>query len=416
MRTTRKILLISAMVLLCGVAAAQQPTTIEQCYAAAKANYPLAQRYELIEKSKNYSLRNAGMAYVPQVGLSAKATYQTEVTTIPVPMIEPMAKDQYQVALEVNQTIWDGGAARAQKRGIGASSDLETKQLDVDLYALNDRVNNLFFGILTLDEQLKLNDLLDAELGRNLSNVESYLQGGIATATDVDAVRVEILSNRQKRAAIVAARSAYVAMLGSLVGFPIEQLERPQKPSKGDLDDNFRPELSLFQAQIAASDTKRLSITAQNMPRLGAFVQGAYGSPGLDMFKSGFNPYAIAGVRLSWNFGGFYTAKNEKAKIEIEKNSILSARSAFVFNTNLDIKQSSGEVARIEAQMVDDEQIIGLRGNIKRAAEAKVAQGTMTVTDMLREVTAENAAMQQKALKEVELLMTLYNIKYKTNN
>lgn len=401
-----------------GVLSSRGQTSIEQCYRAARENYPLAKRYGLIEQAKEFNVKNAGKAYLPQIGVSAKASYQTEATKSPIPAFSlSLPLDQYAVSVEVNQAIWDGGAAKAQKRGIEAGAAVETRQLDVDLYALNDRVNNLYFGILTLDEQLALNDLLDAELKRNEATVSSYINGGIANAADLDAVRVELLDNRQKRAAIVASREAYINMLSSLVGFAVEQIEKPVRPLfLGDTLPVRRAELMLMDAQRAAADIKRLEITAAKTPRLGAFVQGAYGQPGLDMFKSGFTPYAIGGLKLSWNVSGFYTSKNNKAKIEVEKNSIEAARETFLFNTALELEQTAAEIKRIKAQMVDDDQIIELRGNIKRSAEAKVAQGTLTVTEMLREVTAENAAMRARALHEVELLMTLYDIKYKTNN
>lgn len=393
-------------------------TNIDQCYKAARENYPLVTRYNLIEKSKEYNLKNAGHAYLPQGGISAKATIQTDVLSIPLPGMPQLPKDQYVVALEIDQAIWDGGAVRAQKRNIEAAAQVETRQTDVDLYALKDRVNNLFFGILTLDEQLRLNDLLGSELQRNLATISSYVVGGIATSADLDAVRVEILDNRQKRAAIKASREAYSSMLAALVGFPIEELEKPtiNTDSQRDTLENHRPELSLFQAQVASIDTKNYAITAQNTPRISAFVQGAYGDPGLNMFNLGFTPYAIGGINLSWKFGNLYNLKNERAKVEIEKKDVQVMQETFLFNTNLDVEQNKADVRRLRAQMADDEQIIQLRGNIKRASQAKVAQGTLSVSDMLSDVTAENAAKQTKALHEIELLMTLYNIKYKTNN
>jgi cellobiose-specific phosphotransferase system component IIB len=57
-----------------------------------------------------------------------------------------------------------------------------------------------------------------------------------------------------------------------------------------------------------------------------------------------------------------------------------------------------------------------MAANIRKAAEAKVENGTLTVTDMLREITAENLARQTKALHEVQLLMNIWNLKYTLNN
>lgn len=406
---------IFALLLLAAGIEVNAQTTLEQCHEGARRNYPMIRQYSLIEQTRDYNLKNAALAQVPQVGISAKATYQTAVTTVPIPSISPLSKDQYQIAAEVTQSIWDGGVINSQKKAIKSSAEVNIKSTDTDIYALNERVNNLFFGIMTLDEQLKLNKILDEELERNYKNVASYISGGIANSADLDAVQVELLNNRQQRAAIESSRAAYAKMLDEMVGFKVTSLVTPLVPGKLS-DEIHRPELLLFDAQIEYSGTQRDAITARNMPKFSAFIQGAYGNPGLDMLKSGFTPFAIGGVRINWNLGGLYTRKNDLAKIEVEKLNIETQRSTFLYNTNLLLTQSGGEVSRIKRQMEDDDQIIELRGNIKRSAEAKVAEGTMTVTDMLREVTAENCALQNKALHEVELLKTIYDIKNKTNN
>ena len=78
--------------------------------------------------------------------------------------------------------------------------------------------------------------------------------------------------------------------------------------------------------------------------------------------------------------------------------------------------QQDQAIRSLEKQMKDDDEIIRLRGNIRRAAEAKVQNGTMTVTDMLREITNESMARQTKALHEVQLLMNIWQLKYTLNN
>lgn len=403
------------MLIFAGVLPVAAQTTLEQCWKAARENYPVIRQYALIEQARDYDLRNAKMAQIPQVNVSGKASYQTTVTSVPIPSITPMSKDQYQVMAEVTQSIWDGGMVNSQKRSISTAAEVDVKSIDVDLYALNERVNSIFFGVMTLDEQLKLNMLLDEELNRNHAQVKSYISGGIANGADLDAVQVELLSNRQKRAAIEASREAYLNMLSEMVGFKVESIATPQMPASVSQEIR-RPELSLFDSQINQVEIGRDAISARNMPKIGAFVQGAYGNPGLDMFKSGFTPYAIGGVQVKWNIGSLYTRKNDLQKIEVQKMMVETQRSTFLYNTNLLLTQSNGEIERIKKQMEDDDKIIELRGNIKQSAEAKVAQGTMTVIEMLREVTAENSAIQTKLMHGVELLKTIYDIKYKTNN
>ena len=83
-------------------------------------NYPLVRQYGLIEKTKEYNLANASKGYLPQFTLSGKASWQSEVTELPVQVpgvdIKGLPKDQYQVMLELKQNIWDGGEIRSRKR------------------------------------------------------------------------------------------------------------------------------------------------------------------------------------------------------------------------------------------------------------------------------------------------------------
>lgn len=395
--------------------------TLEDCQRKTQANYPLVRQYALIEKAKEYNLSNAAKGYLPQLALSAKATWQSEVTELPVQVpgvdIKGLSKDQYQVMMELRQNIWDGGNIHSQKELVKAASDVDREKLNVDMYALNERVNQLYFGILLLDEQLKQNDLLHEELGRSFIQISAYVENGIANQADLDAVKVEQLSTGQKRIELLASRQAYLDMLSLFVGeqiTPGARLVKPDADEPSTLDNN-RPELLWFEAQNGRLQVQEESLKSRNMPSFGLFVQGAYGNPGLNMLKNEFTPYYIAGVRMSWNFGSLYTLKNDRKLINTSRRQLESNRDMFLFNTRLQATQQNSAVLSMRKQMVDDEEIIRLRANIRKAAEAKVANGTLTVTEMLREITSENLARQTKALHEIQLLMNIYQLKYTMN-
>lgn len=395
--------------------------TIEQCQKMAQENYPLVKQYSLIEKSKDYNLANANKGYLPQLTFSAKATYQSAVTEIPVQIpgitIDGVRKDQYQAVLELNQTIWDGGTIRSQKNIVRAESEIEAKQTEVSLYQLNERINQLFFGILLMDEQLQQNELLQNELERNYRQVSAYIKNGVANQADLDAVKVEQLNASQKKDELEATRQAYIQMLSLMIGEPLKgKLQKPDMNLLEKGNGNQRPELSLFAAQEARLAAQKQLLQAKNLPKFGLFVQGAYGNPGLNMLKNQFTPYYIAGIRFSWNFGNLYTKKNENRQINLNRNNIHVQKETFLFNTNLEITQSNNEIEKLKKIMKNDEEMILLRTNIRRSAEAKVANGTLTVTEMLREVTAENQAKLNKSLHEIQLLTALYKLKNITNN
>ena len=121
--------------------------TLEECQRKTQENYPLVHQYGLVEKTKEYNLENAAKGYLPQFALSAKASYQSDVTELPIAIpgvdIKGMAKDQYQVMLELKQNIWDGGEIRSRKEQVKASSDVDREKLNDDMYALTERVDQV---------------------------------------------------------------------------------------------------------------------------------------------------------------------------------------------------------------------------------------------------------------------------------
>lgn len=397
--------------------------TLDECRRAAQLNYPVARQYDLIRLSEQYTLANAAKGNLPQVSLSGKVSYQSEATTFPIEIpgigMRGLPKDQYQVQLEVTQNLWDGGTIHAQKEQAKAQAQENTRQLDVTMYALNEQVNQVFFGILLIDEQLEQNKLLEEDLQRNLKNVCAYRENGIANDADVDAVQVEILNTLQQRAQLSANRTAYLRMLSLLTGKPFDeqtQLISPETPDEAEILHIARPELALYQAQQQSLEVARQNLQAGYMPRIGLFAQGAYGNPGLDILKDKFRAYYIVGARLTWNFGSLYTLKNDKRKLDTQYQQIESNRDLFLFNTRLQLAEEDGILLALRKQMKHDDEIIRLRTNIRKAAEAKVANGTLTVTEMLREVTAESLARQTKALHEIQLLMHQYQQQHLTNH
>lgn len=409
-----------------------QPLTLDSCRQKAHANYPLLKQYGLIEKTADYNLSNANKAYLPQLNFAVKATYQSDVTEIPASLgqaisqltgkpfsFPSLSKDQYQAVLEVNQLIWDGGLTSAQKKGIKASTEAEKQKLEVDLYALNDRINNLYFGIMLINEQLKQNNTLQDELSVNNSKIEALKQNGVAQQSDVDAIKVEQINARQHETDLKTMRQSYLQMLSAFTGLEITEttkLEKPTLPETVISVENKRPELMLFDSQNKMLDSQRDAVYAANLPKVGLFVQGGYGRPGLNMFTSEFSTFYIGGVRLSWNLSGFYTQKNNLNKINVSKKNVEVQKETFLFNNNLISKQQQNDIEKLKLTLKNDDEIIGLRNNIKKSAEAKVTNGTLTITDLLREINAENISRQARALHEIQLYMAVYQLKNNINN
>lgn len=401
---------------------ANAQVSLNECQHAARENYPLIRQYNLIYQSEGYTLSNVKRGNLPHVSINGKVSYQSEATTFPfeLPGIETkgLPKEQYLIMMEVNQNVWDGGVIRNRKKQTEALTAESKKQVDVSMYALRERVNQIFFSILLLDEQLKQNDILNEQLNRNLKDIENYKTNGLANDTDIDAVKVELLKSKQNRSHLISSRTAFINMLSLLIGKELKENEtfiRPKYiPASNGLEMN-RPELLLYEARKYSLMTDLNGLKAGYMPRLSLFAQGGFGNPGLDMLKDEFRPFYVIGARLTWNFGNLYTLKSNKKHIDNRMQQIDTEQELFIFNTRMKMKEQEGYLRTLEKQMKDDEEIIRLRTNIRKSAEAKVANGTMSVTDMLREVTEENLAMQTKVVHEIELLMQLYQMKHLTN-
>lgn len=418
-----KRLLLVLCIMLSGYSVAYSQLTIELCHEKAKKNYPLIKRYDLIEKTKDYNLSNAGKGYLPQFSMSAKATYQSDVPHLPISVpgvnIRPLSQDQYGVTLDVNQTIWDGGVISSKKEMAKTASEVALKQLEVNLYSINDRVNQLYFGILLLDGKIKQNQLFREELERNFNLISSYIQNGVDNQSDLDAIKVEQLKAIQTHTQLMSNRKAYIDMLAALIGEPIDEnviMEKPNTSTQLTTGQIERPELRLFEAQQTDLETQKKLIKTGYMLKLGVFATGGYGRPGLNMLEDKFAAYYIGGVRLSWNFGGLYTEKNDRRIIEASQSSLAAEKETFLFNTNLQVTQEQSEIKKNRDLLKYDDEIITLRNNVKKAAEVKVANGMLTVTDLMREINAEDLAKQDKIQHEVELLLSIYNLKYTTNN
>lgn len=403
--------------------------TLEECQQLACDHYPVIRQYDLIRQSEQYDLSNAARSWLPQISFLAQATWQNRVPEFPSALsgmldqagvsLRGLDKDQYKVALEVNQTIWDGGQSQADRRVIEATADEHRQATEVDLYAVKGRVNDLYFGILLLEERLGQTDLTIALLQSNLDKVRSLVTNGVAMQTDADAVEAELLSVQQQRVQIEASRESYRRMLELFIGQRLaERLERPELVEAVS-GESARPELAWIDAQQERLAAQELSVKSATRPRFGVFAQGYYGYPGLDYFagmiSTDWTWNALIGVKMSWNFGAYYTKKNRLSNLRVAKQQLDIQRDVFLFNTDLQVAEEQGNISRLRRALADDDRIVALRRSVREAAESKLRNGVIDTNDLLRKIIDEASARSARSLREVELLKAIYELKYTIN-
>ena len=416
-----------------------QGQTLEECQQAAEKNYPLIQQYGLIEKTTQLTVANIQKGWLPQVSASAQATYQSDVTAWPDEMktmmggmgidMKGLTKDQYRVGIDVQQTIYDGGVIGSQKRIAREQGKVQAAQNEVNIYNVRKRVNEMYFGLLLIDEQIKLNTDLQTLLAGNERKLESMTKRGTAAESDLQSVKAERLNAVQKGTELASQKQMLQRMLSTFCGIEVNNIQKPQvkadggglmSEGRGLMAENHRPELKALDAQISVLNAQEKALNAALMPKVGVFAQGFYGYPGLNMFEDmmrhKWSLNGIIGARVTWNIGALYTRKNDKAKLQLQRDMTENSREVFLFNNNLEQIQQNENIERYQKLMAHDGEIISLRQAVRKAAESKLAHGIIDVNDLVREINQENAACVQQSVHEIEMLKEIYDNKYTTNH
>ena len=403
--------------------------TLEECQLAAEANYPLIRHYGLIEKTMELTVSNIRKRWLPQVSATAQATLQSDVTAFPDEMVElyrqmdismeGMKKEQYRVGIDVQQTVYDGGDIKRRQEVARRQGELQSAQNRVNIYNVRKRVNEMYFSLLLVDEQIKLNEDLQHVLEGNEKKLASMLKGGTAAESDYQNVRAERLTVLQQLTSLKSQRTALVRMLSTFCGIEMREAVKPAIPEQPEPFVNNRPELLAIDAQLRLADSQEKALDAALMPRLGVFAQGYYGYPGYnlfdDMMSRKFSWNGMIGARISWNIGALYTRKNDKAKIQMQRENAEVSRERFVFDNRLEQIQQSENISRYRKLMEEDDEIIALRSSVRKAAESKLSHGIIDVNDLLKEINNENRARVQQTMHEIEMLKEIYDLKFTTN-
>ncbi|MES2849363.1 MAG: TolC family protein, partial [Bacteroidota bacterium] len=396
---------------------AQTPVSLslDKAYGLAKQNYPLIKQRELIKQTTNLTIDNLSKAFLPQASISGQATYQSEVTQIKIPIpginIEPLSKDQYKIIADVNQLVYDGGVTKQQKNIQQLNDDVEQQKIEVELYKVKDRINQLFLGALFLDEQLKQVELVRSDLNTGIKRVEAQVNNGVAFKSNLNTLKAELLKAEQREIELTASRKGLIDVLGLFINQSLPENTILEKPSVTTTIDNTveRPELKLFASQDKLLLSQNKLIAAKNTPKASLFAQGGYGRPGLNFLNNDFAFFYTTGLRLNWNLGGLYTKKNDKKLVEVNQKLIDVQKETFLLNTNTALKQQQAEVDKYRKLVSTDAAIIDLRLSVKEAAKAQLENGVITANDYLREVNAEDQARQSLITHNIQLLQAQIN-------
>lgn len=394
---------------------ALQKLSLAEAYDLSQKNYPAVKQKDLVKRTAAISVENLQKGFLPQFSLSGQATYQSDVTKIPVSLpglsIESPSKDQYKLVADVSQLIYDGGMTKEQKALRQLNATVEDQKVEVELYKLRERINQLYLSILYLDEQLKQVDLVKADIQTGIKRVEAQVQNGVAFKSNLNMLKAELLKTEQRSIEVKASKKGLVDALSLFIGQELGESVQLEKPVSAAVVTNeiVRPELKLYSEQQKFIGQQEKLITTKNLPKASLFAQGGYGRPGLNMLLNDFDFFYIGGIRLNWSLGGLYTKKKEKELVSINKKMVEVQKETFLLNTNSLLKQQQAEIDKLQKLVVSDNEIISLRKSVTDAAKAQLENGVITANDFLKEVNAEDQARQTLITHQVQLLQAQIN-------
>ncbi|MGM9869657.1 MAG: TolC family protein [Sodaliphilus sp.] len=406
-----------------------QSLSIDQCQQLAQDNYPLIKQYDLIRQTTAFNVNVIDKAWLPQVSAMAQASLQSDVPSFPDAFsailaaqgmeTKGMRSEQYRIGVDVSQTLWEGGVIRSQKEVARRKGDVQAAQTGTDLYAIRQRINDMFFQILLIDERIRLNANLQTLLQSNLDKLNAMLAHGVAMACDVNTMKAELLKAQQQATELQASKKCVMDMLAVWVGQKFTSLVVPPDVAV-PTEQCHRPELQLFDSQIRLTESEEKLLDARLMPKLSVFAQGAFGYPGYNQFDAMWNRKwhldGILGVKISWNIGALYTRKNDLALLKTQRDVVNTNRETFLFNTRLQELQQSEGIATFRRLIDADRQLIDLRSEVRRAAESKLQHGIIDTNNLLQEINRENEARINLSTHHIQMLKEIYNLKFTTNN
>lgn len=404
---------------------------IDDCYRLARQNYPMVAQYDLTRRLGDFSFSNAARAWLPQVALLGQATWQSAVTAWPQELegmfhavgldMVGLSQDQYKVLMQVSQPLWDGGAAKAQQAQARAQTAVDLLSIDQQIDQLNNRINQIYFGLLLMERNQETLAHTAALVEENLRVATIGIRNGVTLQSDADRLQVELLTLRQQQAQLEQTILSYRQMLSLLIGQPLaadEPIETPAVPSY-DITASRRTELRLLDAQVQQLQAGRQLLRASVMPHIDLFAQGWYGRPGLNLFEDmmydEFSWNCLVGLRLQWNISALWTHHNRQQSLQVQQQALQVQKETIQWNLSLQQTQLAGEIAKMRRTAQLDSNIVALRQSIRLATAAKYKNGVITATDLLSDITEENNARLTQSAHQLDLLRGLYDMKIHLN-
>jgi len=393
-------------------ATSQDIIDIQTCYKLAEENYPALDQKALYKEITSLELDNLTARYYPQINLIGQATYQSDVTKldmqIPIPDLNinfpEIDKDQYRIGITIDQILWDGGIVSNQKKISELDGYYNIQNTRVELYNLRKRVNESYFGILKLQESIKILETALDVMNSKYNQISTAVDNGMVLQSNADIIKAEVLITEQNLDLIKSSREIAVKSLSMLINKDIKEIELVLPEVDAKLNDTReRPEYELFKISKDQVGQMKELANSKYLPKFFAYGQAMYGKPGLNMFDSDFQPFYIVGIKASWNFWNWGITNREKEIAEIQLNILNTKEDTFTKNLSIANNALFNEIDKHQKMIDKDNEIINLRESILRISSSQLDNGVITSTEYLTELNALIKAQLSYQLHKIEI-------------
>jgi outer membrane protein TolC len=411
MKNTIKIIFL----LVVTISNAQQKLTLEECYALVNNNYPIAKQTNLLQQKATYEIEAINKGKLPKIDLNAQATYQSDVTQLPIKLpnvtVNPLKKDQYRATLDVNQLIYNGGLIEANTKLKEAQTLTQKQQVEVSLYQLKTKINQLYFSILLLQERESLLVSKKEQLLSKIKEVQFGVKFGAILPASEKVLEAEKLKIKQQLAEINSERTKLFQNLASLTFSEIDSKTKLERPTS-TIDfakESSRPELKLYDLQSNQIEASSAILSKNYLPKVNAFGQAGYGNPGLNMLDNSFQTFYMVGVKANWNVFDWNKTKSEKQALVVSKEIVSSEKEAFQINNQLQLQEFENEIKKQEEILKTDSELIELRNYILKSSDSQLKNGVITSSEYIIEFTNLFEAKTNQKLHEIQFELAKAN-------
>lgn len=411
------------LVMLTTFTAAQDSITLDACYRLAEKNYPLQRQLEMFGNTNTLKVQNLNKNYLPQVNINGNVSLQSNVTEVAIELpkglpelsMPTLSKDWYKLTLDVNQVIYDGHVTHYQKQVEGFNLLADQKGVEVELYKLKDRINQIYFSIILVRQNELLLQSNKERIEAKLMEVQSGIRNGTALEMNADILRAEIVRLEQQLTETRMDKVAAYKMLAELISTPIAEttiLAVPEVTLPGLSFEDRRPENELFNIQRSKVDLLKNMVTTKWNPKIFAYGQVGYGRPSLNMLDDAFMPWWLFGAKLTWTPWNWNMNKNEKQILTIQNDIIKTQQETFEKNLRISSQKDLGEVMKFTELLTQDTQIIALRERITRAASSQLDNGVITSSDYIARLNEETLARLSLEIHKIQLIKSKLSYLY----